>query len=209
VLALALAYLATFGSEICIVGLLPRYFVDRFALGPVHAGMLASIFGLANAYARPAGGWLADRFGRRRVLVGLLAGGGAAYAALASAPTLSAVTLAVVVASTLVQAGCGAVFAIVPLVRPTSTGEVAGVVGAAGNVGGLLFPMAFGYGLAWTGSWGPGFAAVASACGVAALVAARARLPLHEEHAAPVAPVAPSPSRVSMIVTIATPRTSP
>src|SRR5690606_40780998 len=38
-----------------------------------------------------------------------------------------------------VQAGEGAVFAMVPLVRRRLTGQIAGMVGAYGNVGGILF----------------------------------------------------------------------
>jgi hypothetical protein len=42
----------------------------------------------------------------------------------------------------------------------------------------MLFPLAFGYGLQWTGgSYGPGFAAVAAVGLVAGVVALRARLP--------------------------------
>ena len=68
---------------------------------------------------------------------------------------------ALVLASVFVQASDGAVFAIVPIVSPTDTGRVAGLVGAAGCVGGLLFPLAFGYGLELSGgSYLPGFIAV-------------------------------------------------
>jgi NNP family nitrate/nitrite transporter-like MFS transporter len=38
-----------------------------------------------------------------------------------------------------VQAGEGAVFAMVPLVKRRMTGQVAGMVGAYGNVGGVVF----------------------------------------------------------------------
>ena len=38
-----------------------------------------------------------------------------------------------------VQAGEGAVFAMVPLIKRRMTGQIAGMVGAYGNVGGVLF----------------------------------------------------------------------
>jgi NNP family nitrate/nitrite transporter-like MFS transporter len=38
-----------------------------------------------------------------------------------------------------VQAGEGAVFAMVPLVRRRMTGQIAGMTGAYGNVGGVVF----------------------------------------------------------------------
>ena len=43
------------------------------------------------------------------------------------------------VCSTLVQAGDGAVFAVVPLIKRRLTGQVAGMVGAYGNVGAVFF----------------------------------------------------------------------
>lgn len=160
-LILAAAYFATFGSELCVVAFLPKYFYDKFDLSIMAAGMLASIFGLANIAARPLGGWLADVAGRRRVLLCLLGASTLAYMAMGLASTLPLAIAAVVVASVVVQAGAGSVFAIVPLISHTHTGRVAGLVGAAGNVGGVLFPLAFGYGLLWTGgSYLPGFIAV-------------------------------------------------
>jgi nitrate/nitrite transporter NarK len=76
------------------------------------------------------------------------------------------------------------VFAIVPAVSPTHTGRIAGIVGAAGNVGGMLFPLAFGYGLQWTGgSYLPGFLVLAAAGAAGVLVVWRLKLPAgHERH---------------------------
>lgn len=160
-LILAAAYFATFGSELCVVAFLPKYFYDKFGLSAMAAGMLASIFGLANIGARPFGGWLADVVGSKRVLLCLLAASAIAYLGVGVAASLPVAVAAVVVASVVVQAGAGSVFAIVPLISHTHTGRVAGLVGAAGNVGGVLFPLAFGYGLYWTGgSYLPGFLAV-------------------------------------------------
>ena len=39
----------------------------------------------------------------------------------------------------LVQAACGAVYSIVPLIQRRMTGQIAGMAGAYGNVGGVLF----------------------------------------------------------------------
>jgi len=41
--------------------------------------------------------------------------------------------------SCFVSGGCGAVYAIVPLIKRRMTGQIAGMVGAYGNVGGVLF----------------------------------------------------------------------
>src|SRR6185436_11734043 len=98
------------------------------------------------------------RLGRKRVLLAILLCMPLGYLCLGLAPTLAYAVTALVVSASCANAGNGAVYSIVPLVAPTSTGKVAGIVGAAGNLGGLLFPLAFGYGLKWTGgSYLPGF----------------------------------------------------
>lgn len=168
---LALSYLACFGSELAVVGFLTKMLVDRFALSPLHAGLLASMFGLANGYSRPMGGWLADRFGHSRALSTSLAVGAGGYVLLGTATSLAHAVVAIVIASTAVQSACGAVYAAVPLVHRTSTGRIAGVVGAAGNVGAVTFPLAFGAGLSMVGSYFPGFAVCGLVCGGAAIAA--------------------------------------
>ncbi len=181
---LAVAYLATFGSELCVVSFLPKYFYDKFEIAPIGAGIFASIFGLMNVFARPGGGWLADKFGRKNVLVGLIAGMAIFYTALGLAPTLWLAVAAVAVASFFVQAGEGAVFAIVPMISPTNTGRIAGIVGAAGNVGGVCFPLAFGYGMTWfSGSYLPGFLILSVAGAIAACCVCFLRIDESKGHA--------------------------
>jgi NNP family nitrate/nitrite transporter-like MFS transporter len=48
-------------------------------------------------------------------------------------------TLATMLCAFCVHAGNGAVFAMVPLVQRRMTGQIAGMAGAYGNVGGVLF----------------------------------------------------------------------
>ncbi len=142
VAVLNLSYLVTFGSELAVVSMLPLFFVDTFTLNPVSAGLLASGFAFMNLLARPGGGLLSDRFGRRKTLLILLLGLSAGYALMAqidaSWPLLLAV-LATMVCSFFVQAGEGAVFAMVPLIKRRLTGQIAGMTGAYGNVGGVAF----------------------------------------------------------------------
>ena len=177
-MTLGLVYLATFGSELCVVAFLPKLFYDRFGVSILVAGICAALFGLMNLIARPGGGWLADRFGRKRVLLVSLGCAGVAYPLLGAAPTLPLAILAVVFAGASVQAADGTVFATVPLVSPLDTGRVAGIVGAAGNVGGFLFPLAFGHGLQWSGgNYLPGFLIVSIATFIAFAAICRVRLP--------------------------------
>lgn len=142
VAVLDLAYFVTFGSELAVVSMLPLFFMDTFALSAVTAGLLASGYAFMNLVARPTGGLVSDKFGRRRsmmiMLVGLIAG----YFLLSQVDASWPVALAVVVtmfASFFVQSGEGAVFAMVPLVKRRLTGQVAGMAGAYGNVGAVTF----------------------------------------------------------------------
>jgi len=47
--------------------------------------------------------------------------------------------LSTIVCSLFVNAGNGAVYAMLPLIKRRLTGQIAGIVGAYGNVGGVLF----------------------------------------------------------------------
>ena len=95
-----------------------------------------------NLAARPGGGWISDKFGRKRSLTIFILGLTAGYFAMAMITPDWPVFLAVVLTmacSFFVQAGEGAVFAMVPLIKRRMTGQIAGMVGAYGNVGGVLF----------------------------------------------------------------------
>ena len=55
--------------------MLPLFFLETFeGLDPVRAGLLASGFAFMNLVARPTGGLMSDKFGRRRTLSILIAG---------------------------------------------------------------------------------------------------------------------------------------
>jgi NNP family nitrate/nitrite transporter-like MFS transporter len=139
---LSLAYLTTFGSELAVISMLPLFFLDTFSVSPVMAGMLASAFAFMNLVSRPFGGWFSDKFGRRNSLLITLAGLCVGYVAMSQITEAWAIPLVVVVimfCSFFVQAGEGAVFAMVPLVRRSLTGQIAGMVGAYGSVGAIVF----------------------------------------------------------------------
>jgi len=142
VAVLDLAYLVTFGSELAVVSMLPMFFQDTFDLSIVMAGLLASGFAFMNLIARPGGGLLSDKFGRRKTLLILLVGLSIGYMTLSQIDSdwfLPLAVLATMACSFFVQAGEGAVFAMVPLIKRRMTGQIAGMVGAYGNVGAVLF----------------------------------------------------------------------
>jgi len=142
VAVLNLAYLVTFGSELALVSMLPLFYKDTFEISTVLAGVLAAIYPVMNLIARPAGGIFSDKYGRKRTLVVLFTGIALSFAVLAQVDSSWALPL--VVATTIVcglfsKAGSGAVFAMVPLIQRRMTGQIAGMAGAYGNVGGVLF----------------------------------------------------------------------
>ncbi len=142
VAVLDLLYFATFGSELAVVSMLPLFFAETFALSPVYAGLVASAYAFMNLMSRPGGGWISDRCGRKKTLLILTAGLAVGYAVMGLTDSSWPLWLAVVVAmacSFFVQAGEGAVFAVVPLIKRRMTGQIAGMAGAYGNTGAVVY----------------------------------------------------------------------
>lgn len=142
VAALNWAYFVTFGSELAVVSMLPLFFMETFELDAVKAGLLASGFAFMNLVARPSGGYFSDRMGRKRSLSVLIAGLAVGYLVMSQIDSSWMIALAVVATmccSFFVQAGEGAVFAMVPLIKRRMTGQIAGMTGAFGNVGAVTY----------------------------------------------------------------------
>lgn len=140
---LSWSYFVTFGSELAVVSMLPLFFLETFeGLSAVQAGLLASGFAFMNLVARPTGGWFSDKFGRRKSLMILISGLAVGYFVLSQVDSEWWIPLAVIstmCCSFFVQAGEGAVFAIVPLIKRRMTGQIAGMTGAYGNVGAVTY----------------------------------------------------------------------
>ncbi|WP_019674531.1 NarK family nitrate/nitrite MFS transporter [Arsukibacterium perlucidum] len=140
---LNVAYFATFGSELAVVSMLPLYFLETFdGMTAVKAGLLASAFAFMNLVSRPMGGWFSDKFGRRKSMVILISGLALGYFVMGLMDShwwIPVAVLAVMACSFFVQAGEGAVFAIVPLIKRSMTGQIAGMAGAYGNVGAVVY----------------------------------------------------------------------
>ncbi|HNF65187.1 MAG TPA: NarK family nitrate/nitrite MFS transporter, partial [Plasticicumulans sp.] len=135
------AYAIAFGSEIAVVSMLPLYFKDMYNLTLIQAGLVGSSFAIMNLFARPAGGLISDRFGRKRTMTIVMIGitfGYFGMSFMGGMPLWAAVTVTVI-NSFFVQAGCGAVYGIIPLIKRRLTGQIAGMSGAYGNVGSVVF----------------------------------------------------------------------
>ncbi|HEU4450619.1 MAG TPA: MFS transporter [Gaiellaceae bacterium] len=144
---LALFYFVTFGGFVAMAVFLPKLLVDWFDLSLVDAGLRAAGFTVVATFARPLGGWLADRYGAYPVLVISFAGiavDAGVLAAVAPEPRIVPVTLACLSLAGFLGAGNGAVFKLVPTEFPTNAGAATGIVGAAGGLGGFFPPLLMG-----------------------------------------------------------------
>jgi MFS transporter, NNP family, nitrate/nitrite transporter len=140
---LELTYITNFGSELAAVSMLPAFFEKTFGLEHVIAGMIAAVYPFMNLISRPSGGIISDKLGSRKwtmtfITAGIGVGYLLAYSIQKSWPIPLAVA-ATMVAAYFAQAGCGATYGIVPLIKKEATGQIAGNVGAYGNFGGVVY----------------------------------------------------------------------
>ncbi|MDY6804195.1 MAG: MFS transporter [Cyanobacteriota bacterium] len=140
---LELTYVVNFGSELAVVSMLPAFFEKTFELSPAAAGMIASSYAFMNLVSRPGGGLISDKLGSRKLTMAVLtAGMSVGYLMMARVNGgwwLPGAVLLTMLCSFFVQAGEGSTFAIVPLIKRRVTGQIAGNVGAYGNVGAVLY----------------------------------------------------------------------
>ncbi len=143
---LNLAYMVTFGSEVAVVSMLPLYFIETFDVSIAIAAAMASSFMAMNLVARPGGGYISDKVGRKRSLLITVIGSGIGYLGLSlvdSTWSIAATMVVVIFCSFFVQAGAGATFGVVPTIKRRLTGQIAGLTGAYGNVGAASFLLVY------------------------------------------------------------------
>lgn len=140
---LELTYIVNFGSELAVVSMLPTFFENTFGLSKVLAGAIAASYAFMNLAARPGGGLISDKLGSRKLTMTVLTGCmGIGYFLMSGVNGnwwLPGAILLTMCCSFFVQAGEGSTFAIVPLIKRRVTGQVAGNVGAYGNVGAVAY----------------------------------------------------------------------
>eukprot|EP01084_Bolivina_argentea_P073752 133825_1 len=152
---LFLVYAACFGIELTVLRFAVGYLTGaQFALKQSMAGFIILLFSLCNLFARSIGGVIADivsRFSKESLhgrvyslfiillvesVFLILFAFGAHETWINSLPYT---IVMLIMFSLCVQAAEGATFAIVPFVQPKAIGPVAGIVGAGGNMGAMLF----------------------------------------------------------------------
>ncbi len=145
---LSMVYSLTFGSELAVVSMFPQFMETTFSLSVGLAGMLGASYAFMNLVARPGGGWISDQFGRRRTLFIMVLGGMVSHWLMGEIDSSwrlsSAITLAVV-GSIFLKAGNGACFAVIPQISKPLTGKLAGLAGAYGSVGAVIFLTLFSF----------------------------------------------------------------
>lgn len=148
--SLALAYAVCFGMEITFDNVAALHFVDTFHLSQGSAGLWAGVFGFMNIFARALGGVVADRVGNRYGMRGkgwllaavlLLEGIGLLF--FAAAGGLGFAIVSMLTFALFLKMANGTTYAIVPFVDEKNVGMVSGIVGAGGNLGGMLFGFLF------------------------------------------------------------------
>lgn len=148
--ALTLAYGMCFGMEITFDNVASLHFVDTFHLSQSSAGFWAGIFGFMNIFARALGGIISDKVGAKSGMRGkglllafvlLLEGIGLLF--FAQAGSLVMAIISMLSFALFLKMANGATYGIVPFINEKNVGLVSGIVGAGGNLGGMLFGFLF------------------------------------------------------------------
>lgn len=124
------------------------------------AGIIAASFAFVNLLARPLGGLLSDTMKhRKRTMLTYMAGIAIGFLGMASIAKyggvidgqqmivpmfdgvwwLAVAVVITVVCSMFVQGAEGATFAVIPMIKKDMTGQIAGMAGAYGNVGAVVY----------------------------------------------------------------------
>ena len=147
---LALAYAMCFGMEITFDNVAALHFVDTFKLSQSSAGLWAGVFGFMNIFARALGGIFADKVGNKYgmrgkglLLAAMLLLEGIGLLLFAQSGNLPIAIVSMLSFALFLKMANGTTYAIVPFINEKNVGLVSGIVGAGGNVGGMLFGFLF------------------------------------------------------------------
>ncbi|KAF9219483.1 nitrate transporter [Gyrodon lividus] len=155
----AMAYLTTFGYELAIDANLANVLFNLMespSFGQTKAGYIAGIYGFLNVFSRPLGGYFGDlvykKFGvpgkkylmiALGVVQGLFSLGLGVYIDNRPEPSLKIIIVLFVILAIVNEVANGVNFSLVPHCSPGVNGLMTGIVGAMGNLGGILFAVIF------------------------------------------------------------------
>ncbi|GAB4819716.1 hypothetical protein N2152v2_006762 [Parachlorella kessleri] len=143
---LVITYGYCFGVELTIDNNIATYLHDQFNLSVGTAGVLASVFGLFNLFARALGGITSDftakylgMRGRLWVLYIVQTLGGCCSIAISyTSGSLGLTMMVVVFWSMTVPMACGATYGVAPFITRRGLGVATGLIGAGGNSGSAI-----------------------------------------------------------------------
>jgi len=148
--ALTIGYAMCFGMELTFDNVASLHFVDSFHLSQSTAGFWAGIFGSMNLFARALGGIVSDKVGSKfgmrgkgLLLAGVLFLEGIGLILFAQAGSLMVAIVTMLTFALFLKMSNGATYGIVPFINTKNVGLVSGIVGAGGNLGGMMFGFLF------------------------------------------------------------------
>lgn len=148
--ALSMAYAVCFGMEITFDNVAALHFVQEYKLSQSSAGFWAGMFGFMNIFARALGGIFADKVGKKFgmrgkgiLLAAVLLLEGLGLLMFAQSGSFGMAIFSMISFALFLKMANGATYAITPFINEKNGGLVAGIVGAGGNLGGMMFGFLF------------------------------------------------------------------
>jgi NNP family nitrate/nitrite transporter-like MFS transporter len=174
---LAACYGASFGVELFVHSIAVTYFFTKFSMTQENAGYAVGAFGLLALFARALGGLLSDRIaftkgldGRTWLLFAMMMLEGVFLIAFSQSDSTVLAVVFLLTFGLFTHMACGSLYALVPFIDRKVLGGVAGIIGAGGNIGGVLAGfLARGTGNIQETFLILGIAAVVCACGAAVI----------------------------------------
>lgn len=137
-------YSITFGGFVGLASFLSVFFHDQYHLTKVQAGDFTTLVVLSGSFLRPVGGFLSDRIGGYKLLLGLYSLVAICLLLLCNLPTVGIAVALLFLTMGMLGMGNGAVFQLAPQRFPAEIELITGIVGAAGGLGGFFLPSALG-----------------------------------------------------------------
>ena len=167
---LCFLYSLTFGGFVGLASFLSVFFHDQYRLTKVQAGDFTTLVVLSGSFLRPVGGWLADRIGGYRLLLGLFACVAICLAVVGGLPPIAVAVPMLFLTMGMLGMGNGAIFQMAPQRFSADIELITGIVGAAGGMGGFFLPSALGALKDVSGSYGTGLLCFAALLATSVLV---------------------------------------